>query len=104
VRVPKNSGCWGCCEQDDGKVCPLQSAVFKYEMKTALHHSAIDMKSISLLTIWHKALFKQRKVLSARYEILEAALLKKQMFLDVIFCHWLNSSRHFGRIVFLSSS
>jgi hypothetical protein len=53
-------------------------------MKTALHHSAIDMKPISLLTTWHNAFFKQIKVLSARSEILEAALLKKQMFLDVI--------------------
>jgi hypothetical protein len=53
-------------------------------MKTALHHYAIDLKTISLLTIWHNAFFKQRKVLSARSESLEAVLLKKQMFLNVI--------------------
>jgi len=73
VRVPKIAGFGGCCEQDDGKVCALQSAVFKYEMKTTLHQSAIDMKPISLLTIWHSKFFQKRKVLSARSEILDAA-------------------------------
>jgi hypothetical protein len=62
------------------------------------------MKPISLLAISHNAFFRQRKVLIARSEILEAALLKKQVFLDAIPCRWLNSSRHFGRIVFSSST
>jgi hypothetical protein len=101
--IPKNAGCWGCRELGDGKVCPLQSAVFKYELKTELHHSAVEIKHTSLLSIWQIAVFKQRKVLSARSEILEAALLKKLMFLGVLSCRWLNSSRHFGGIVFPSS-
>jgi hypothetical protein len=75
--------------------CAPCSQLFSSTVKTALHHSVIDMKSISLLKIWHNAFFKQRKVLSARSEFLETALLKKQMFLDVISCRWLNSFRHF---------